>query len=121
MHTFLAQSLTLPGPGGSIDGPLTNPKSQLSAPVFGSTMTIGDILSRALPIIFGFAGIALLLMIVGAGFTFLTSAGDAKKMEAGKNQLTFAIVGFVIIFVAYWAVSLFGSMFGLDIISGSFK
>lgn len=113
----LAQSLKLPGDSQAIQGPLTSPGSQT---VFGSTMTIGDILSRALPIIFGLAGVALLLMILAAGFTFLTSAGDAKKMEEGKNQLTNAILGFVIIFVAYWAVTLFASMFGLKEVIGSF-
>lgn len=83
--------------------------------------TIGDIISGAIPFIFAFAGIGLLLMIISAGFTLLTSAGDAKKLDMGKNKLTYALVGFVIIFVAYWMTQLAGNIFGLDSIIQIFK
>ena len=43
-----------------------------------------------------------------------------KKMEGAKNRLTFALVGFFIIFLAYWIVQLFGIMFGLDSIKQIF-
>jgi len=104
MNTLLAQKLSIPG--GSVQGPLTgNP-------------TIGSLLSTALPIIIGLAGLGLLLMLISAGYTFMTSAGDAKKMEQGKQRLTFAIVGFIIVFGAYWIVQIVGIMFGKGITSG---
>lgn len=105
MTHLLTQKLNFPG-GGSAQGPLTgNP-------------TIGSILSNALPIVIGLAGLGLLLMLISAGYTFMTSAGDAKKMEQGKQQLTFAIVGFLIVFGAYWVVQILGIMFGTSITSG---
>jgi hypothetical protein len=110
---FLAQELTLPG-GNVIQGPVEEK-------TFGGSLTIGSILSRAIPIIFIFAGVSLLLMIVMSGFTFLTSAGDSKKMEQGKNQLTNAIIGFIIIFAAFWIVQIFGTIFGLESMTGLFK
>lgn len=110
MNTHLAQNLTLPG-GGTVKGPLTIPGA-------GGDLTIGAILSRALPLVIGFAGLGLLLMLISAGYTFMTSAGDAKKMEEGKQRLTFAIVGFVIVFGAYWLVQIIGIMFGTSITSG---
>jgi len=79
---------------------------------------IGNILSNALPIVIGIAGLGLLLMLISAGYTFMTSAGDAKKMEQAKQQLTFAVVGFFIIFGAYWVVQIVGIMFGKGITSG---
>jgi len=95
----LAQTLNLPG-GSSVTGPLTgNP-------------TIGGIISTALPIVIGLAGLGLLLMIIFAGYALMTSAGDAKKMEEGKQRLTMAILGFIIIFGAYWVVQILGVMFG---------
>jgi hypothetical protein len=114
MHTLLAQQLTLPGQSASIQGPL-------QPSVFGGTITIGSILSRAIPYIFIFAGVALFLMILTSGFTFLTSAGDAKKLEQGRQRITFAVVGFIIIFAAFWLVQIFGAMFGLDSIKNSFQ
>lgn len=83
--------------------------------------TIGSILNKAVPFVFGFAGLGLLLMILSAGFALLTSAGDAKKLEAGKQRLTYAIVGFLVIFTAYWAVQLAGTIFGVAEIQSVFK
>jgi hypothetical protein len=117
MSKLLAQNLTLPGVTGSIKGPLgTLPGSSI-----GSDLTIGGILSAAVPLIFAFAGLGLLLMLISAGYTFLTSAGDAKKMEQGKQQMTNAIVGFIIVFAAYWIVQLVGTIFGLESINSVFN
>ena len=57
---------------------------------------IGFIVEKALPYVFAFAGLGLLLMIVFAGFTMLTSAGDTKKLEAGKGRLTNGLIGFLL-------------------------
>ncbi len=83
--------------------------------------TVGGIVSRSVPFIFAFAGIGLLLMLLSAGFNFLTSAGDPKKLEMGKQRLTYAIVGFLVIFVAYWGVQLAGKIFGIAEIESVFK
>lgn len=82
--------------------------------------SVGDVLSGIIPLLITIAGVGLLLMILLSGFSLLTSAGDAKKMEGAKNRLTFALVGFFIIFLAYWFVQLFGIMFGLDSIKQIF-
>ena len=82
---------------------------------------IGTVITNLIPFIFAFAGIGLLLMIFGAGFTILTSAGDAKKLESGKQRLTYAIVGFIVIFVSYWLVQIAGFVFGIPEIGQIFK
>lgn len=110
----LAQGPSLTLPGGT----------EVPNPVYFNT--IGGILSGgggrpgAVAFIFAFAGIGLLLMLLAAGFNFLTSAGDPKKLEAGKHRLTNAIVGFLIIFVAYWAVQMAGVIFGIKEIQETF-
>lgn len=95
-------------------GTLNNPQGFL----YNGNSSVGPIISKALPIIIGLAGLGLLVMLISAGYTFMTSAGDAKKMEKGKQQLTFAIVGFLIVFGAYWVVQIVGVMFGTGITSG---
>ena len=79
---------------------------------------IGTIVQDALPYVFAFAGFGVLLMIVAAGFIMLTSAGDAKKLEAGKGRLTNALIGFFIIFAAYWLVELLQFIFGWKVTLG---
>jgi len=117
MITQLAQSIILPGPSDT-PVPIYYPAGYNFA-FQGSK--IGDILSKAIPLVLAFAGLGLLLMLISAGYTFLTSAGDAKKMEQGKQQLTNAVVGFFIVFAAYWIVQLTGTIFGLQSITNVFK
>lgn len=107
----LAQSLQLPWMGGQsvkVQGELTG------------TTTIESILSNSMDYVFLFAGVGLFLMLLSGGFTFLTSAGDSKKLESGKQRLTNAFIGFVIIFSAFWLVQAAGIIFGLDFVSGIF-
>lgn len=114
MNKILAQSLTLPWEGEG-DPPVVK-----SLDGFNFT-SIGDVVTRLIPFVFAFAGIGLLLMIISAGFTLLTSAGDAKKLDMGKNKLTYALVGFLIIFVAFWVVQIMGRIFGLQDIQTIFN
>jgi hypothetical protein len=116
MITQLAQAIQLPGPNNT-PVPIYYPSEFKNF----SFQNVGGILNTAIPLIFAFAGLGLLLMLISAGFTFLTSAGDAKKMEQGKQQLTNAVVGFFIVFAAYWIVQLTGTIFGLQSITSVFK
>lgn len=106
---ILAQNLTLPG-GTTISGPSGLTKTFGS----GAEFTIGKLISNAIPFIFAFAGIGLLLMLIFGGFGVLTSSGDAKKLAGASQRITYAILGFIVIFVAYWAVQLAGKIFGLQ-------
>lgn len=118
MITHLAQqAIQLPGPNDA-SVPINYPAG--FGFIFGQGK-IGDILSAAVPLILAFAGLGLLLMLISAGYTFLTSAGDAKKMEQGKQRLTNALVGFIIVFAAYWIVQLTGTIFGLESMTSVFK
>jgi len=117
MTHILAQSLHIPWEGGSatVQGPLSNG-------TFGGTITLGSIISAAfIKYVFLFAGLGLLLMLFGSGFTFMTSGGDPKKLEKAKGQLTNAIVGFLIIFVAFWLVQAAGYIFGIQAIKNIFS
>jgi hypothetical protein len=96
-------SLSLPG-GYLINDPLS-----------GKFSDLGDIISSLIPYIFGLAGLALLLILIWGGFEMMTSAGDPKKMESAKGRLTGAVVGFIIIFAAYWLVQILEVIFGLKI------
>lgn len=114
MTHYLAQSLTLPWNDGktTIQG-FSTLNSELTS--------VGGIVGRAIPFIFIIAGVGLLAMLVFAGYDFLTSAGDAKKLETGKQRMTNALIGFILIFAAYWVVQIAGKVFGLSEIDTIFK
>lgn len=108
MHKILAQSINIGGGSGG------GPSYSVPGPIgfnLGSD-NIGGIISKSLSYIFAFAGIGLLLMIIASGFTLMTSVGDPKKMEKGKATLTNAIIGFILIFAAFWVVQIAGVIFG---------
>ncbi|NCN51330.1 MAG: SoxR reducing system RseC family protein, partial [Candidatus Pacebacteria bacterium] len=68
--------------------------------------TPGGIVTRVLVFIFPLAGLILFLMISWGGFEILMGAGDSSKVTAGKQRLTAAIVGFLILFASYWMVQI---------------
>jgi len=76
---------------------------------------IGDIINALVPYIFALAGLALMMILIWGGFEMMTSAGDPKKMESAKSKLTNAVIGFIIIFVAYWLVQILEQIFGIKI------
>ena len=78
---------------------------------------LGGIIYKLIPYIFGAAGIALLIYIILGGYQIMISGGDPKNIAAGKSKITNAIVGFIIIFVAYWIVQIIATMLGLKTIS----
>ena len=97
-----------------------NKKFPLGRPGGNEINNLGDLISTLIPYIFGITGFILLIMIVFSGFQMLTSAGNPKAMESGQKRLINAIIGFVIIFLAYWLVKFAGQMLGIESITTIF-
>lgn len=87
---------------------------QAASGVKGSLKTLSDVVSAFVPYLFGIAGIILFLYFIWGGFGVMFAQGDPKAAASAQGRITTAIVGFVIIFVAYWLVQLLGRVFGLD-------
>lgn len=90
-----------------------NSQYQVNSPVNFSSL--GEVISKFLTYLFPLAGLLLFAYLVMGGFSYLTSGGDPKATEQAKSKVTNAIVGFVILVVAYWIVQIFGYMFGITI------
>lgn len=106
MNRLLAQ-FVIEGDGNSPGFSVDNPDNF----AFGGAK-IGEIVGTSLSYVFAAAGIGLLLMIISSGFTLMTSAGDAKKLTQGKTTLTNSLVGFILIFGAFWIVQIVGTALG---------
>ena len=80
--------------------------------------TPGGIISRALTgFVFPIAGLILFVMLLLGGFQMLTGAANSKSIDEGKQKITSAIVGFIILFAAYWIAQLLELIFGIRILS----
>lgn len=49
----------------------------------------------------GLLGIIFLVLIIYAGFNWMTAQGDEEKVTLAKNTLTRAVIGLIIIIAAY--------------------
>jgi len=55
--------------------------------------------------ILGFVGMLAMIMIVAAGFMYITAQGDDAKTEKGKKMLIAAIIGMIVIIASYTIVA----------------
>lgn len=82
--------------------------------------SITDIISKSLlPNALLLAGIILLFILVGGGFTVISSAGNPDKTQKGSQAITGAIIGFVVIFAAYWIIQIIEVITGVKILNPS--
>lgn len=80
--------------------------------------TPGGIITRALgSFVFPIAGIILFVQLVLGGFQMLAGATNSKSIDDGKQKITAAIIGFLILFAAYWIAQLLEIIFGIRILS----
>ena len=68
------------------------------------------------PLLFTVSGIILLFLLIGGGFSIIASGGNAKSVEGGKTQVTGAIIGFLVMFAAYWIIQIIQIMTGVSIL-----
>jgi hypothetical protein len=50
-------------------------------------------------------GIIAVVMIVVSGYTLITASGNPEKIQTGTKTLTGAVIGLVIVFIAYLLVA----------------
>ena len=77
-----------------------------------------SIVSRAVNrFVFPIAGIILFAMVVWGGVEIVTASagGQQNKIDMGKKRITAAVIGFVILFCAYWLIQLVEVILGLGI------
>ncbi|MBP7700860.1 hypothetical protein KA111_02240 [Candidatus Woesebacteria bacterium] len=93
-----------------------NPLVISGSPNAAELSTPGGIVTRALNFLFPLAGLILFLLISWGGFEMLISSSDSKGIEAGKNRVTAAIVGFILLFCSYWLAQIVELVFGIIIL-----
>lgn len=77
--------------------------------------TILDIVSAFFPYVFAIAGLILFAFLIMGGFGLLTSGGNPETVKKAQGKITSALVGFLIIFLAYWLTQILEIIFGITI------
>lgn len=81
---------------------------------FEGSPNLGTLIGKIIPYLLTVAGILLLLFLLFGGLQLMLSRGDPKSMEGAKGKISNALVGFLIVFVAYWLTQIIGSILGLQ-------
>ena len=81
--------------------------------------TISPLISSLLKNSLIIAGIVLLGLVLFGGFGMIASAGsgDSKKAEQSKKTITSAVIGFLIVFSAYFIIQIIQTITGLNILN----
>ena len=109
----LAQKLVLPGnPTGTLNPGTSAPGVVIGGPDTFRFDNLGDLIGTLIPLLIAIAGLMLFLYLIWGGFDYLFSAGDSGKMDAGRQKITNAVLGFIIIFISYFLTQLICFVFG---------
>lgn len=75
-----------------------------------------SIISAIIPYMFTFGGLILFIMLIWGGFEMLSGAANPKAQEAGKQRITNALIGFILLFSSYWIAQIVQAVFGISIL-----
>ncbi len=107
----------LDGPSNDFFDSMNPLKTDGDATIADQLSTPGGIVSRLLQFLFPLAGLVLFVMLIWGGFEILSkSTQGTKALEAGKNRITAAIVGFILLFATYWMAQIIEAVFGIVIV-----
>lgn len=63
--------------------------------------TFAEAISKIIKIVLGFLGVIFIILIIYAGFNWMTSAGNEEKIEKAKKTMVAAVIGVAIVLMAY--------------------
>jgi hypothetical protein len=79
--------------------------------------SISNIVSRALTYVFPIAGILVFIYLLYGGLNLMLAAGNEEGLRESKAKITNALVGFLVIFVAYWIVQALEIVLGINLLN----
>ncbi len=77
---------------------------------------VGKLVSILLSNAIVIAGVILIFLIIAAGFNFVSGGGAPEKIEQSKNILTYGILGFIIVVMAFLIIRIIERMTGTNIL-----
>lgn len=79
---------------------------------------LSTIIRNAITFIFTFASVALVLVFMWGAVDWITSGGDKEKVSNARKKITAAIIGFIILSLSFFIISVIGVMFGINPFQG---
>lgn len=80
-------------------------KTQGTAVCAGSETKAEDVVKNIISILFWIIGILAVIVIIYAGITFITAAGNPSKVVQAKTMIIYAVIGLAVAILAYTIVN----------------
>jgi len=77
--------------------------------------SLESLFSNVVQALTALVGVAVFIMFVVGGFSFIFAGGDQKKLEKARGTLTSAIIGVVVIVAAYLILLTIKTLTGVDV------
>jgi len=94
--------LVAPAAMAQID--ISGPLGDVGGGIYGSqvpTKSLPVVVGEIISVVLGFLGVVLVLIIIYAGFLYMTAGGNPEKVDKAKSWIINAIIGLIIILLAY--------------------
>ena len=112
LYTVAGAALAaLPMAASAVESPFKTGGADLTklgttAGITGGGKTLPEIIGSIVNVVLGFLGIVFLVLLLYAGFMWMTAQGDEKKVDKARAMISQSVIGLVIIVAAY-AISTF--------------
>lgn len=83
--------------------------------------TFAKLIGQILRIVMAVAGLALLIMLLWGGISWITSGGDKSKAEEARSRITTAVIGMIVLAAAYALLLLVLQILGFTNLTGLFS
>mgnify|MGYP001607593183 CR=1 FL=1 len=72
------------------------------------------VFSNVVSVVLSLAGVVLFIMLIYGGFKYLTAGGDPKALEGAKGTLSHAILGLVVLILAFIILKVIAEVTGVS-------
>jgi hypothetical protein len=107
--------LELAAPGSiTIKSTGADPGIALESPLRSEITDISSLISIVMTFLFPIAAVLLFCMVIYSGFVFMTSRGNSQAVSKAQGIIISAIIGFVLLVIAFFLVRLVAFIFGFS-------
>jgi hypothetical protein len=82
-----------------------------------SQITASGMVAAGIRFLLVITALVFFFFLLSGGIQWITSGGDKAQTEAARNRLTAAIIGLVIVFVAWAIINLISMLFGINLLN----
>lgn len=105
----MIEKLALITPGNFEFEPIANMPSE-------GIGTLNNVISWSLTMLMIGASLLCLLFLILGGIQWIASGGDKSAVESARKRITYALIGLLIVFLAFFIVRVIGDIFGIKLI-----